>query len=140
MKQLSLFGEIPPVEVNKHKKKRSSMLDPESKPVGYGEYIQSNEWLKKAKVAKDMAGNKCQKCGSPGPLHVHHLNYDNLYREHFYDVKVLCVRCHKEADQYRENEKRYDSYLHTKYGDNAADYDTEVEYAEYEAWLEKIMG
>ena len=137
MKQLSFFEEIPPDESKKTKKPRSSILGPASKPVGYKKYIQSHEWRKKAKIAKDLAGNKCEQCGSTGPLEVHHLSYNNLYQEHFYDVKVLCDPCHRDADFLRENESRYSSYLHTKYGDDAAFFDSEEEYARYEDWLER---
>ena len=137
MKQLSFFEEIPPDESKKTKEPRSSMLGPASKPIGYQKYIQSHEWRKKAKVAKELAGNKCEQCGSTGPLEVHHLSYNNLYQEHFYNVKVLCAFCHRGADFLREDESRYTSYLHTKYGDDAALFDSEEEYARYEDWLER---
>ncbi len=141
MKQPSLFSGIPPVEIKKAAPKPTSLLGPKSKDIGYEKYIQSYEWRQKALAAKKMAGNKCQECGSTKDLEVHHLSYENLYRERYCDVKVLCkTRCHQLADQIRIENKRYESFVSTKYGDEAAYHHGDPDsIADYEDWIEKKM-
>jgi len=44
------------------------------------------------------AGYKCEKCGSPKDLHVHHIWPINLYPEKILDLDngvVLCSHCHR---------------------------------------------
>lgn len=63
--------------------------------LSYDEYLSRAYWkyfAAKTKVEIPF----CQLCRSPGPLHVHHNNYDNLWHESREDVIVLCGKCHKE--------------------------------------------
>jgi len=138
MKQPSLFQGIKPVEIKKTAIKPTTLLGPKSKPLGYQNYINSYEWRQKALAAKKFAGNKCQECGYTKNLEVHHLSYDNLYRERYCDVKVLCKRsCHRIADSIRVENDIYDSYLYTRYQDYAyLYYDDERTQDEFEEWLE----
>jgi len=60
----------------------------------YGEYLESEHWDSVRLQALRRAGYRCQLCGNPGMLHVHHNNYDHLWGEGPGDVVVLCDRCH----------------------------------------------
>ncbi len=61
----------------------------------YQEYLKSDHW-KKTKARKLTERNyRCERCGSPYMLCVHHLNYDRLWKELMTDLKVYCDYCHK---------------------------------------------
>ena len=48
--------------------------------------------------------NQCYKCKSKKNLHLHHLNYDNLYYEEFEkDIILLCKNCHNKEHANKEN-------------------------------------
>lgn len=74
----------------------------------YEAYLDSDEWRAfRARVIKHY-DNKCAKCGADGKneiLHVHHLTYEKLFKERLSDVELLCVPCHKKADEKRKNKK-----------------------------------
>jgi len=132
MKQLRLFKD--PEDKSKAKKSRI-LLGPRSKPMGYKKYIDSSDWRKKRERAFELLGRKCNKCGSENNLQVHHLNYDNLYHESTCDVEILCTSCHKPADFERMLEKSYDTWLRSKHGDYANDYDNEFTHAKFLDWF-----
>lgn len=61
----------------------------------YQEYLQSEHWAKVKADTLSRANHKCQLCGKNGvPIHVHHNNYKNLYKETPSDVIALCSGCH----------------------------------------------
>lgn len=62
--------------------------------INYKSYIQSKEWKKKAKAAKERAGWRCQLCNNDGALHAHHRTYEHLGAEKDEDITVLCAECH----------------------------------------------
>lgn len=54
------------------------------------------EWHRLARVAKDKAGWRCERCASHGFLEAHHRSTDP---QRFYDlanIEVLCRSCHIE--------------------------------------------
>ena len=83
----------------------------------YIDYIQSEAWrLKKAQIIF-VRGRQCERCKKGDYLQLHHLNYDRLGHELDSDLQLLCVKCHKKADQHREARTRYrqcSRYLHPK--------------------------
>lgn len=136
MKQPALFPGIPAKEIKEKQIWPTDLLGPISENIGYENYLKSYEWRQKAKAAIKYSENKCQECGTVENLEVHHLNYDNLYKERYCDVKVLCKKsCHKNADFIREDRSKYESFLKTKYGDNyAAHTGEDYSIADYEYW------
>ncbi|NIN36610.1 MAG: hypothetical protein GTO60_16565 [Gammaproteobacteria bacterium] len=75
----------------------------------YQAYLQSDHWFIMRRKALKKAGFKCEQCGlgrDALPLHVHHLNYDNLGNEKPEDLQVLCAYCHR-----FEHEKANDPIL-----------------------------
>lgn len=63
--------------------------------IGYKQYLKSKHWLKlrTTLVSKDSICSMCQcKCNN---LQLHHITYSNLGNEQFYDLIVLCDKCHK---------------------------------------------
>ena len=66
----------------------------------YKEYLDSILWKEKSEWIKEVAGNKCQKCGNKFNLQVHHIDYTNVGNEGMDDVIVLCKECHKKEHGY----------------------------------------
>ncbi len=65
------------------------------KQSGYEKYLNSDHWMFISRMKRRAVDNKCERCGMPRNLQVHHLNYDCLGRERLEDLKVLCRQCHK---------------------------------------------
>lgn len=64
----------------------------------YKRYIDSDAWQTKRRIVLQFYGKKCRECGKPKKvLHVHHLSYERVGREHIVDLTVLCPACHKAA-------------------------------------------
>lgn len=59
-------------------------------------FYDTTYWKMRRKAAMRRAGHVCQECGaSDRNLHVHHLSYERIGREHPNDLAVLCNSCHK---------------------------------------------
>ncbi len=141
MEQLKLFNNKTTSQVEKDNPKRQSTgALKESFKIfrSKEEYYQSEEWATKRLFALYRASHRCDRCGSKGPLQVHHITYDRLYNERPEDLEVLCIKCHKKADRQREYDNWYkralDTYLTKKYGEDC-DYFEGCE-EEFEDWLE----
>jgi 5-methylcytosine-specific restriction endonuclease McrA len=72
----------------------------------YLQYLESPEWWRQASAARKRARHRCERCGSLGPLHVHHSSYNHLGAEHSTDLEVLCEACHRAEHAIRNREKR----------------------------------
>ena len=71
------------------------MLIDYQKPTEYDEYLQSDHWLETVRIKRWVEGNKCEICGSPHKLQVHHLTYERLGRENLSDLQLVCEYHHK---------------------------------------------
>ena len=60
----------------------------------YTEYLASNGWRERRSLARQAAGQACERCGKRGLLHVHHLTYERVGAEWLSDLEVLCPTCH----------------------------------------------
>ena len=63
----------------------------------YPNYLNSDDWSKKAEIAKGRAGWRCQLCNKSKDvttLHTHHRTYERIYHELPDDLIVLCEDCH----------------------------------------------
>lgn len=66
------------------------------KNIAYKLYVKTEHWQHFRTEALKFAQYKCQLCNAKdAELNVHHKNYDNLGRETFNDVIVLCKECHE---------------------------------------------
>ena len=80
-------------------------LDSDEIPETYKQLLNTPDWRSFSKRVKAFFQNKCQKCGSLGPLHLHHKVYytkkGRLVRKpweyEMKDLEVLCEDCHKKA-------------------------------------------
>lgn len=66
----------------------------------YQDYLQSDEWKRRAKMLKQKVGWRCADCNrmmSEHKLHVHHLTYERLGNEAPGDLRVLCFQCHQKT-------------------------------------------
>lgn len=63
----------------------------------YVKYLKSIHWqdLREAKFSE--VGKQCEICGSEDRIHVHHLNYRNIFDVTTGDLQVLCDSHHKKA-------------------------------------------
>jgi hypothetical protein len=106
----------------------------------YLKYIKSDQWKAFRRQVLESTGYVCQitDCGIGHGLHVHHVTYIRLGREHRDDVLVLCELHHelehRRIDAERLDEARFHGWARKVFGDN---YNTEHAYNRYEAWLER---
>ena len=61
----------------------------------YKAYLNSPHWQAIRKRLYKEYDYKCDRCGSPKNIQVHHLTYENLGEEKDEDLTVLCQVCHK---------------------------------------------
>lgn len=70
----------------------------------YKQYLKSPEWQKKRSERLKLDDYKCQRCGRPFDLEVHHITYRNIFNEDIAsDLITLCSKCRREI----ERKKRY---------------------------------
>ena len=58
----------------------------------------SNRWYRNRTAALDRDGHRCRRCGSSGPLHVHHVvpwEPDQADPHALGNLETLCVGCHR---------------------------------------------
>jgi hypothetical protein len=68
----------------------------ELRKLPYKEYLKSEHWLRRRKIAYAKAKGACQVCNAKDKkLNVHHRTYERLGNEAPSDVIVLCEDCHK---------------------------------------------
>lgn len=66
----------------------------------YQAHLASPEWQAIKADALERAGYRCERCGSPWSLTIHHLTYDHLGQETpEQDLMILCRECHREIHQ-----------------------------------------
>lgn len=61
--------------------------------IEYQIYLQTDHWKNTRYKILEERGCKCEKCGEYGN-EIHHLTYENLWRENPSDLQVLCDDCH----------------------------------------------
>lgn len=60
-------------------------------------YLHSEHWKNYRRKKLAAAHNTCYFCNHVFPssmLNVHHLTYERLWHEKFYNTEVLCIACH----------------------------------------------
>ena len=62
----------------------------------YKKHITSPYWKAVRTLALIRNKRKCKRCGATRLLHVHHLTYKHMGKEHLYmeDLITLCKSCH----------------------------------------------
>lgn len=63
-------------------------------------YLKSEEWKEKRELIMDFYNWICQKCGEKA-TDLHHVTYDNIFKEKFEDLQPLCRCCHE--NEHKEN-------------------------------------
>lgn len=61
----------------------------------YKKYLLSDEWAALKIDLFKHRGYSCERCCSKTKLHIHHLNYKNIFNEEPEDLIILCVKCHE---------------------------------------------
>jgi hypothetical protein len=56
-------------------------------------YLKSKEWKEKRDLVMEFYKSKCNDCGEKA-TDVHHLHYNNIFKEKFEDLIPLCRYCH----------------------------------------------
>ncbi len=77
----------------KVKRKKKQLSEKQKK---YRDYLKSSEWVQLRIDLLKFRGYKCERCGVTKNLHVHHLHYDNIFKEEPEDLEILCDKCHTE--------------------------------------------
>jgi len=70
----------------------------------YRDYLKSDLWFDKVRkvIERDRC---CRVCDSKNRLTVHHLTYQNVFRESLEELMTLCWTCHKQLHQIAKNKK-----------------------------------
>ena len=63
----------------------------------YDRFLRSVNWQEMGVVMRFIADYRCERCGSPIALDVHHLRYPQWGSETPHDLQVLCRNCHRKA-------------------------------------------
>lgn len=84
------------VEKRKRVRKKSVKRKPVSRREKYEKHIASPYWKAVRSLALIRDKRKCKRCGARRLLHVHHISYKHLGKEHLYmkDLITLCKKCH----------------------------------------------
>jgi hypothetical protein len=61
----------------------------------YEKYLQSDSWREKRRLVLNRCGNICECCLRKNAIQVHHTNYKTLFDEVAWDLKGVCIACHK---------------------------------------------
>ena len=61
----------------------------------YTAYICSRAWAEKRELVLKRAAGVCEGCGKKPPAQVHHLTYDHLGDELLWELKAVCMDCHR---------------------------------------------
>lgn len=65
--------------------------------MDYQKYLKSYEW-KRTRDERIAIDQKCQICGRPFDLNVHHMTYGNVPYEKMSDLITLCRFCHEKVE------------------------------------------
>jgi hypothetical protein len=79
----------------------------------YQAYLSTEHWKNKRQEVLSIRGCKCEKCGEWGN-EIHHLSYDNLWKEPLNDLQVLCDDCHEATHRALKSLNKKDQYIHKK--------------------------
>jgi len=72
----------------------------------YDDYLKSSQWQKKRSERLKIDKMRCQLCGRPMDLQVHHLTYASIGHENVYrDLLTLCKYCHEEVEQNKKTRR-----------------------------------
>lgn len=73
----------------------------------YLKYLRSPKWKKTRNQRIQFDQGRCQNCGAPVNLQVHHLSYDRLGDENVKsDLKTLCVDCHRKVERLKRRKRK----------------------------------
>jgi len=66
--------------------------------ASYKKYMKSQRWQKKRQEVFAHYGKRCYVCRTArGPIQVHHLTYIHFGNERLYELRPLCVPCHRKV-------------------------------------------
>jgi len=82
-------------EKTEHEKAYNDLINSYKKMDYISEYLYTEHWEHFKKEVHKFYSNKCVVCCSTEKLSVHHNNYNNIGRETFNDVILVCGDCHR---------------------------------------------
>ena len=86
-------------------------------PSGNTVYVDEKRYGGNGMLAYDLAGGKCEKCGSEENLCIHH---NNGYSNNVEDLYILCRKCHSYVEN-NEGVEIVHRYVHQEYRDKSID-------------------
>ena len=86
-------------------------------PSGNTVYVDEKRYGGNGMLAYDLAGGKCEKCGSEENLCIHH---NNGYSNNVEDLYILCRKCHSYIEN-NEGVEIVHRYVHQEYRDKSID-------------------
>lgn len=77
-----------------------------SRYLKYSNYLKSENWkLKRSEVLK-RDKDLCQVCKENKAFEVHHITYENLFKEKLEDLLSVCRNCHIEIHRQKDEEEK----------------------------------
>jgi hypothetical protein len=67
----------------------------------YRQYLQSDDWRRRADAAKARFGGRCALCNAIANLQAHHRTYERVGHEAPDDLTALCDDCHSAYHRWR---------------------------------------
>lgn len=61
----------------------------------YESYLQSADWKARRMNVLHRCGGICEACLQSKAVQVHHTNYDHIFSEVLWDLRGVCIDCHK---------------------------------------------
>jgi 5-methylcytosine-specific restriction endonuclease McrA len=65
----------------------------------YASYLRSPAWKAKREKVLTRANGHCEGCGENTATQVHHLTYQNIYKEFLWELVAICDDCHDRVHQ-----------------------------------------
>lgn len=86
--------------------KRAKMAEEwKEKHAKYDLYINtSNDWQNRRHRVLSRAAGVCEACLVQKATQVHHTNYDTLFEEVCWDLRAVCVECHRKIHRHKISE------------------------------------
>jgi len=69
----------------------------------YTNYLQSDAWRQIRRRVLERDKYLCQACLQARATEVHHVTYDNLFKEFAFELKSVCRACHERIHEGRKN-------------------------------------
>lgn len=69
----------------------------------YDAYLETPEWLALRDLVLDRSDGVCEGCGLQRAVQVHHVTYEHVFHEFLWELRAVCLDCHKRIHDEEES-------------------------------------